>query len=390
MKSQIKYVLFLFVALVTMGAFTSCSEDDDLPNGGKPMISYIRVTRPEASDSLIIKAGQGQMIAIIGENLQGARELWVNDREAALQSTFVTNTSIITRVPSDIPTDITNKIRVVFANGEELMHDFTVDISAPMPTYMESEYVNAGEIATIRGSFFYDPVQVFFTGANGTKVEGEIVDDLPNVLQVRVPAGAQPGPLTIKTNFGETESSFWFRDNRNIIADFDDTDFNGWWHGPQYIVSSDASIQPISGKFLRIDKENTGGWFEAWVGDGTIKTKTKNIPQAAFADPGNYVLKFEINTVSPLSYNGARIHFGVGDPSGRDKTTYIWSPNIDTKNKWQTVTIPFKDIYEANNKNGNVFTYNQNGYAVSFHFVGPGTKAQFAMDNLRVVPTEAP
>ncbi len=350
------------------------------------MIKYVRVTRPEASDSLIVKAGQGQMIAIIGENLQDARELWINDREAALQSTFITSTSIITRVPSDIPTDITNKMRIVFGNGEELVHDFTVDISEPMPTYMESEYVNAGDIATIRGSFFYEPVQVFFTGANGAKVEGEVVDVLPNVIEVRVPADAQPGPLTIKSNFGETESDFWFRDNRNIIADYEDTDHTGWWHGPSFISSGDANIQPISGKFLRIDKESTGSWFEAWVGDGTIKAKTKNIPADAFANPDMYSLKFEMNTVAPLVYNGVQFFIGNGGPGDRGNAFYAWSPNIDTKNRWQTISIPFKDIYEANNKNGNTFTYNANGYAVSLHFVGPGTKAQFGIDNLRVVP----
>ncbi|WP_210463669.1 MULTISPECIES: glycan-binding surface protein [Rufibacter] len=391
MKSQLKYFLFLFVALVMTGTFTSCSEDDDLPNGGKPMISYVRVTRPAASDSLVVKAGQGQMIAIIGENLQDVRELWINDREAALQSTFITSTSIITRVPSDIPTEITNKMRLIFANGEVLEHDFTVDISEPLPTYMESEFVNAGEVATIRGSFFYEPVHVFFTGANGAQVEGEVVDVLPNEIQVRVPADAQPGPLTIKSNFGETETSFWFRDNRNIIADYEDTDFGGWWHGPTYITSGGSGIDPISGKFLRIDKENTGGWFEAWVGEGTVKEKTKNIPADAFANPGNYVLKFEMNTVSPLAYNGIRIMFSSnGGPGNRDLATYTWAANIDTKNKWQTVTIPFKDIHEANNKNGNTFTYNASGYAVSFHFVGPGTKAQFAMDNVRVVPNVIP
>lgn len=388
MKSQLKYFLFLFVTLVMGGTITSCSEDEALPNGGKPMISYIRVTRPAASDSLITKAGQGQMLAIIGENLQDVRELWVNDLQAALQSTFITNTSIITRVPSEIPQDITNKMRLVFANGDELVHDFTVVISEPVPSYMESEYVNEGGTAIIRGNFFYNPVQVYFTGANETKVEGEVVSALPNVLEVKVPAGAQPGPITIKTNFGETESEFWFRDNRNLIADYDDTDFGGWWHGPAFISSGDANVQPISGKFLRIDKENTGGWFEAWVGEGSIKTKTRNIPEAAFATPENYVLKFEMNTVAPLSYNGIRLMFSSnGGPGQRDITTYTWAANVDTKNKWQTVSIPFKDIYEANNKNGNTFTYNPNGYAVSFHFVGPGTKAQFGMDNLRVVPT---
>ncbi|MBC3539907.1 glycan-binding surface protein [Rufibacter sediminis] len=391
MKNQLKYFLFLVIALVMTGTFTSCSEDDDLPNGGKPMISYVRVTRPAASDSLIVLAGQGQMIAIIGENLQGARELWMNDRQAALQSTFITNTSIIARVPSDIPSEITNKLRIVFANGEEVIHDFAVDISDPMPTYMESEYVNAGEIATIRGNFFYEPVQVFFTGANDTKVEGEVVDVLPNVIQVRVPADAQPGPITIKSKFGEGESSFWFRDNRNIIADYEDTDYDGWWHGKDFIKSSEDKIQPISGKYLRIDKESTGSWFEAWVGEGTIKTKTKNIPQDAFVNPGNYTLKFEMNTVAPLSYNGVQLMFSSnGGPGNRERAFYPWAANVDTKNKWQTVSIPFKEIYDANNKSNdkgvNEFKYNPDGYAVSFHFVGPGTKAQFAMDNLRVVP----
>jgi len=387
MRSSIKHFLFLLVALVVTGTVTSCSDDDVLPNGGTPMIEYVRVTRPEASDSLIAKAGQGQMIAIIGQNLQDARELWINDREATLQSTFITNTSIITRVPSDIPTEITNKMRIVFADGQTLEHDFVVDISEPVPTYMESEYVNAGGIATIRGSYFYDPIQVFFTGADGASVEGEVVESMPNEIQVRVPEGAEPGPLTIKTNFGETESDFWFRDNRNIIADYDDTDFTGWWHGPNFISNGTDAIEPISGNFIYFDKEDTGGWFEAWVGEGTIKQKTQNIPAAAFANPSAYSLVFEMNTVTPLVYDGIRLTFSSnGGPGNRDLASYTWNANIDTQNEWQTVSIPFEEIYEANNKNGNTFTYNENGYAVSFHFVGPGTTAQFAMDNLRVVP----
>ncbi|KAA3439452.1 glycan-binding surface protein [Rufibacter hautae] len=387
MRTSFKSLLFLFVAFVMTGLFSACSEDDDLSNGGKPMISYVRVTRPASADSLITKAGQGAMIAIVGENLGNARELWINDQAASLSPTLITNNSIITRVPSNIPTEITNKMRIIFANGEELVHDFTVDISEPRVDRMLSEYVNTGENATIVGDFFYEPLKVTFAGG----VEGEIVSIKDfKTIEVKVPEGAQPGPITVSSNFGETESDFWFRDNRNIIADYEDTNFDGWWHGSTFIKNGDDQVQPVSGKFLRIDKESTGGWFEAWVGEGTIKQKTKNIPADAFANPGKYSFKFEINTVSPLVYNGARIHFGTAGPGGRDKATYSWSPNINTGNKWETVSIPFEDIYAANNLNGNVFTYDPNGYAVSFHFVGPGTKAQFALDNLRVVPNEIP
>ena len=81
MRSSYKYSLFLVSALVLGGILISCS-DDDAANGGQPSISYIRITDPASSDSLVVSAGQGQMIAIIGENLEGAREMWINDREA--------------------------------------------------------------------------------------------------------------------------------------------------------------------------------------------------------------------------------------------------------------------------------------------------------------------
>src|SRR5688500_1589686 len=190
MKSNYIYPLFLFLAFAMTGIFIGCSEDD-LPNGGQPTISYIRITDPASSDSLVISAGQGQMIAIMGENLQGAREMWINDQRAILNPSFITNTSIITRVPSQIPGEITNKMTINFADGQSLTHDFTVDISAPVIGYMMSEFVNTGEIATISGNFFYEPLTVTFTGG----VTGEIVTIEDQMLEVRVPDGAEPGPI---------------------------------------------------------------------------------------------------------------------------------------------------------------------------------------------------
>src|SRR5690349_20079510 len=112
MKFIYKYAMFLLAALATAGIFFACS-DDDLPNNGEPMISYIRITDPSSSDSLVVSAGQGQMIAIMGENLAGARSLWINDQQAILTPTFITNNTIITRVPSQIPKEITNQMRIL-------------------------------------------------------------------------------------------------------------------------------------------------------------------------------------------------------------------------------------------------------------------------------------
>ncbi|WP_181305656.1 glycan-binding surface protein [Rufibacter sp. XAAS-G3-1] len=394
MKIHLKTLLFLFIAVAMAGVFTGCSEDDDLPNGGKPMVSYIRVTRPSSSDSLITKAGQGSMIAIVGQNLQNTREIWFNDQEAFLSPTLITNTTVITRVPSNIPLEISNKMRIIFTNGEELIHDFTVDISEPRIDRMQSEYVNTGDVATIVGDFFYEPLTVTFTGG----AQGEIVSISRDykTLEVTVPAGAQPGPITISSNFGATESDFWFRDNRNVIASFDEPGLlattSGLWHGPNYIRDNDAAIKPVNGKYLRINQNLAAwAWYETYVGpnNSAAALETKNIPADAFANPGKYSLKFEINTLADLTGAHYRMHMGPGDiASLRGNVFYNWQVNnINTDGTWRTVTLPWEDFWKANGS----FAYTPSGYGVSFHFSGPNpVNANFALDNMRVVPTMNP
>lgn len=381
MKSTYKSLLFLLFALAVTGMFTGCSEEDSQPNGGKPLISYIRVTSPASADSLIAKAGQGSMIAIIGQNLQEARQIWFNNQPATLTPTFITNTSIITRVPTQIPTKISNKMKIIFANGDSLLHEFKVDISEPVINSMLSEYVNAGQVATIYGNYFYAPLTVTFTGG----VSGEVVKVTDNTLQVTVPAGAQPGPITIASNFGESESDFWFRDNRNLIASFDGST-SGMWHGPAFIVSSDPDIPAINNKFIRINRElGAWAWFEMYVGprNSDVALETRNIPADAFANPAKYRLKFEVNTLKPLTGAEVRMYMGTGDMGSERGTHYNWKPNVDTKGTWQTVSIPFEDFWKANKQ----FGYSPAGYGVSFHFSGAlPVSANFGLDNMRVVP----
>ena len=382
MRSIYKYSILLFIAFGMTGIIVSCS-DDDAPNGGNPMIRYVRITNPASADSLLVAAGQGQMIAIMGENLGDVRQLWFNDQRATLNPSFITNNTIITRVPAQIPTVITNKAKLIFGNGKELLYDFSVDISEPVIDYMKSEYVNTDDVALIYGDYFYEPLTVTFTGG----AEGELVSVSDNVMEVKVPAGAQPGPITISSNFGVTESEFWFRDNRNIVASFDGTT-NGLWHGPAYIVSSDDDIEPINGKFIRMKRDlSAWGWFELYVGpsNSDVALELKNIPAeaATVANADKYSLKFEINTLKSLT--GAYIHMYIGPTiePGRHNAKYIWQPNINTNGEWQTVTIPWKDVLVANSQ----LEYDPNGYGVSIHFSGPNAvTGDFALDNMRVVP----
>lgn len=372
-----KSLLFLLLFAGTAGMFVSCSKDDN--DTGTPHIDYVRITRPESSDSLLVGAGQGQMIAIVGDNLQNAVEIWFNDQRAQVTPTYITRNSILVAVPSQIPIEVTNTLRIVFKNGYELVHTFEVQISEPYIQNMECEYVADGEVAIIRGNYFYEPLTVTFEGG----VQGELVAVEDEMIQVRIPPGVQPGPIVITTNFGETKSNFFFRDNRNMLITNDP--WSGWW-GENLVVPGTDPLA-INGNYTRITASvGSWGWTE-WIGGREDALATAhNLPDDAVLNPGKYNMKFEINTFKP--YDGNRIKFMIGqvnnpDPNW-DNEPYFWEPPFDTKGKWQTVSVSFDEVVSKYVTNWGI---RPQGYGVKIWFHGPGSlDADIAFDNLRVVP----
>jgi hypothetical protein len=245
---------------------------------------------------------------------------------------------------------------------------------------MLSEFVNEGDLATINGNYFYAPVTVTFTGG----ATGTVVTLIDQQLQVKVPAGAQPGPITIKTNFGEATSTFWFRDSRNHVIDGDPHE--GWWS--TYLITNPDAAKgdpaKISGNYYRYKKQ-----VKAWTWDapevaggpaGDMPNHSKNIPDDAIVNPANYNVKFEINTLKPFNKN--RIILNVG--TVEDNDAYVWQPPYDSKGLWNTITIPFEEMV-AKYKTKPVV--NPNGYwSRILIFGGDDLDADICFDNLRVVP----
>src|SRR4051812_19560627 len=247
MKTIKRSLTVIMMAFAVISIYSSCSKSDG-SSAMLPRVRYVRVTRPEAKDSLLIGAGQGSVIAIVGDNLAKVTEIWFNDQKAVLTPTYITNNNVIVSVPNPLPQDITNKLKMVFSDGYVLNYDFEVQISKPSVSSMVSEFVNTGDIATIRGDYFYQPVTVTFTGG----VNGDIVSVKDKEIQVKVPAGAQPGPITVKSKFGESKSNFWFRDNRNIFISSDP--YEGWWNASYVVTPSmvGAGDPPaINGNYIR-------------------------------------------------------------------------------------------------------------------------------------------
>jgi len=381
MKAINKILLVFLLSIGVASIFISCDKDDD--DSGTPSIDYVRITRPQSSDSLLVGAGQGQLIAIVGKNLQDAVEVWFNDRQARLTPTYITNGSILVSVPNPIPTDITNKMKIIFKNGFILIHDFEVQISEPYIASMVSEFVNDGDIAAIRGDFFYEPLTVTFTGG----LTGTIVAVTPQEIQVRVPVGAQPGRIVVKTNFGETKSNFWFRDSRNHFIDSDP--YEGWWNS-SYVVSNPAAGAPplISGNYIRFTQQiGSWSWKELAGGPASaMPVHSKNIPDAAILKPEDYYFKFEVNTVKPYNANLVKFNFALAN---EDNDAYKWNPPYDTKGKWQTVVIPLEEVFATYRVRPTVIAAGYWCRILMGHAPGD-LDADICFDNLRVVPKVLP
>ena len=375
MKSIQKLLLIALMGMGVMAIVSACTKDEV---SGTPRIKYVRVTSPLSSDSLLVGAGQGQLIAIVGEYLGGAVEVWFNDQQSRLTPTYISDNSILVSVPSQIPIEVTNKLKIVFKDGFVLLYDFETQISEPIVSGMTCEFVNEGDIAAIRGNYFYEPLTVTFEGG----AKGEIVAVTPTEIQVRVPAGAQSGQITVKTNFGETKSNFWFRDTRNSFINSDP--YEGWWNA-SYVVSNPGAGDPpkISGNYIRY-KKVTGAWSWNELAGGpasAMPNHSKNIPDEAILKPADYNLKFEVNTIKPYNASIIRINCAL---NAEDNNAYQWLPPYDSKGKWQTVIIPFEVVVASYAVKP---TVNPNGYWTRLLIQGPGElDADICFDNFRVVP----
>ena len=387
MKTYFKIILLVAIAGVVAILNNSCEESE-----GAPYISYVRVPNLEAKDSLLVAASQGRLIVIIGGNLQNTREVWFNDLKADLQQARVTNHSVMVNVPSDAPeviTDPDKQLKLVFADGRTLLHEFKVTINKPVIHRIQSEYLMEGEKAIIDGDYLYLPISVTFPGGatvssddGGVIVEEVIVNEATNEkfmrLTVTVPSGAtEPGPLTFTNNFGTTISRFWFLDNRNIFFGFDGEE--GPYSAGFRVTNPGPGDPPlINGPYFRLTK-TIGSWdwtqVFGWV-------YTSDIPEDAILNPRKYNYKFEVNTIKPFNANGIRIFLS---DDYYDPRYFFWNGNtaqVDTNGKWQTIVFPFEEVMASNVNPGVV-----SSYFLGFIYCGDRTlDCDMCFDNFRIVP----
>lgn len=241
-------LLFAFLAVLTI---TSCQDDGD--GSGAPVIHHVRMTDPALADSTFTDAYPGTMIAIIGENLGGVKEVYINGYEISFNPTYSTSTSLILLIPTVDPEnpdqfqlvgtnpDLPSEIRVVTDHGTAAFA-FHVLSPAPYITRLAVNYpVDPGEELTIVGGNFYEVQKVYFS-EDSVNVSQEVGGYTVNADCDEI---TFPAPSTV------IEKGYLF-----VVCYTDTASVAFIRNAPEPEVTGISSIMPVVGSEVTITGQN--------------------------------------------------------------------------------------------------------------------------------------
>ena len=186
------------VLIGTMAAFSSCSDDDQGNGSGNPPIIESVSPTLNADGQVIpleptVVGFANNTYLIQGSGFSSLEKVFFNDFDTSFNPNFVTDNSIFVVIDRDTPYEnVTNKLKLVTKFGTTEF-DFTVAPPAPELTSFNPINANQGDVITLYGSFFLDPVVTI------GDVEAEIVTSSFNQIQVVVPANSQYEYVTVST-----------------------------------------------------------------------------------------------------------------------------------------------------------------------------------------------
>ncbi len=303
-----KWLLPVFAAAMGV-SMVSCEDEPDKfeLTDGTPSVRYVRMTA--GADSLVTEAYVDNLICLVGDNLTSIREMYFNDQKAVLNTSYITDHTLLVNIPRGIPEVETNKIYMINKDGVTTEYDFRVLVPGPSLLSLSFEYAKPGDEVTLHGNYFVDdpnkPLTVTFPGDIP-------VTDIKSIEQTAVtfviPEGAtEEGELEVTTRYGKGESKFHYLDTRGMLFNFDNGLEQQGWHA-QAIVADDYSFD---GNYMQLGDGDAimsedGGWadskfsFEYWAGSWDTPQNITSGQGAAlynvadFSKPEKMALKFEM------------------------------------------------------------------------------------------------
>ena len=442
-----RYINWFFVAaLAMMGCFmTACEDQPDKYEiaDGVPTLKYVRSPLPEEADSLLVGAYLGNTVCLVGDNLRSIYELYFNDQKATLNTSYMTDHTVLVDIPKNIPEEVTNKIYMVTKSGAKVDFDFSVMVPAPVVNSMSCEYAPAGSEAVLYGDYFVDdpniPLTISMPG--DITVEGEQITSITKTaIKFIVPEGAVQGNIRVKSIYGTGQSVFQYKDTRNILFDWDGkyegalAAGNSWNGDNEKKGQILTSVPPVDGKYMVMGPATLSGgqwqtpgeylmmyWPDPNATEGCVPLY--NLPQFKKMLEDYKIeelaLKFEVYvpTSNPWMAEGMQIRFTSLDEVSMSNQTqdYIWNDDesheegkaprgvwvpweetgsYDTNNQWVTVTLKMSEFNKLVSGLASDTEFTQDRFAGLSSFLrGGGVDGKecepiICMDNIRVVPVE--
>lgn len=442
-----RYINWFFVAaLAMMGCFmTACEDQPDKYEiaDGVPTLKYVRSPLPEEADSLLVGAYLGNTVCLVGDNLRSIYELYFNDQKATLNTSYMTDHTVLVDIPKNIPEEVTNKIYMITKSGAKVDFDFSVMVPAPVVSSMSCEYAPAGSEAVLYGDYFVDDPNVPLTISmpGDITVEGEQITSITKTaVKFIVPEGAVQGNIRVKSIYGTGQSVFQYKDTRNILFDWDGkyegalAAGNSWNGDNEKKGQILASVPSVDEKYMVMGPATLSGgqwqtpgeylmmyWPDPNATEGCVPLY--NLPQFKKMLEDYKIeelaLKFEvyIPTSNPWMAEGMQIRFTSLDEVSMSNQTqdYIWNDDesheegkaprgvwvpwketgsYDTNNQWVTVTLKMSEFNKLVSGLASDTEFTQDRFAgLSIFLRGGGVDGKecepiICIDNIRVVPVE--
>ena len=426
MKPNIKHIIGIVGAVVLAGSLVSC-ERYDYPDRfrateGLPTVSYVRYAD---KDVFIDQAFMDEILCIVGTNLTSVHDIYFNDQKAILNTSYITDKTLVVSVPSTQASEVTNKIYLLNKDGQSVSYDFKVLPPVPKILSLSNEWAAPGEEVTLTGKYFMDVQSVALPGA---EVTGFTVDDSEHIT-FKVPEGATPGPVSVTTASGSANSSFQYLDQRNMLFDFDGlrggfaigngwrAPANGHLHNP-----GDDAFPAVDGTYLWLGvTDPTSNWaedeysFDYWNSEDPASSipPLRTLPAfSAYINKfgiGGLCLKFECYIPSSNPWTGAsmQLMFSSSAVVSNDNmnNTYfsvdsvpraLWTPwqatgSYDTGDRWLTISVPLSEFTLTPDGRACATKFDASwldGFAlfVWSGFSGSACEPIIAIDHIRVVP----
>lgn len=424
-------------AVISMGMMSvSCEDQPDKfkLTDGVPTIHYIRPASVQGRDSLIVAGYLDNNICIVGDNLTSIKELFFNDQKAILNTSYMTDHTIVVTIPGGIPEVVTNKMYMITSGNDTVSYDFSVRVPAPSVRSISCEWAAPGKIATIYGDYFIDdpniPIKISFAGNVDVPYEN-ITKISKTSLSFVIPDNWTEGYMNVTSLYGTGRSAYKFHDTTNILFDWDGSEGglatgHGWRSGMIHSPGQDDGVEAVDGNYLYFAGDLLGAAGGSWAEDqfsfnywpdesgefGPLCDRPEFAELIASKGVENLQMKFEMYIPSSNPWQSCAMQLIF---SSNENVTYATANNqyfgntavprglyipwkstgsYDTGDEWVTVSVPlsnFSYTHEGGSCSNGLTPERMTGFTM---FVwnggveGADCSPVILLDNIRVVPIE--